>query len=112
MRGEWFQLGDDDLGHICHILNLELPKTEPRARKSHYEAEHQATKDARAAALRAVAAAKWPQEKHGKRIDRLANELRWPRSRMSGVYYADARMRLTPAEHETLALFIAPELKD
>jgi hypothetical protein len=55
--------------------------------------------------LRSAALEKWPADSHATRIDKIASELGWNRSRVKDCYYGDSRVALRSFEEDDVSAF-------
>lgn len=112
--GEWFRQTPELEAFCGTILDHQMPEPFERVTGTRRTQAAAASKEAQAA-LRSYALKKWPSETHQVRIDLLAAELGWVRSRTFDFYHANknAVLRSTEAAQlHALALWLAPELRD
>jgi hypothetical protein len=104
--GEWFVETDEMRQVFAAILTPKLPEPKKLTNGSIKRARDHSAVSVIKEQLRRAAAHRFPESSHADRISSLAELLKWPRTRVKDVYYADKRVSLRAVEVEELAAFV------
>lgn len=103
--GEWFVETDAMRDVFSILLTPGLPTLEStKQAKRRNEREYQSTISSR---IKEASSRRWPNTGVMTRLNSMAENMKWPLSRVKDAYYGNSRMRLRAVELEELEAWIS-----